>query len=114
MEEASFKTTQRPPKLCPLVGPEFSLTACSQPSAQEGPPGLAQSPGWPVFPLTKRALFCSGRSEEPLEGRVQRAERSAATPSPGTAQPRPLSPDPGDPARPAKGALAWDSGAPAN
>ena len=77
----------------------------------KGPPSLPTSgasllrkghrPG--LFPPHRVcSLFCSGRSEESLERRVQRTKTSTATPRPPTTKPRPPS---ADPACPARGAL---------
>ena len=61
--------------------------------------------------LTTCSLFSSGGSEEPLEGRLQRAKTSAVTPSPSTSKPSPLSPGP---SCPAEGAVPRGLGAPAS
>lgn len=87
-------STRCPPAVCPLVRPEPSLLGA----------GRATSP--------RVSLSCSGRTEEPLEGRVQGAKTSAAgTPRPSAATPSPLSPDPPSPAG---GALASGPRAPAS
>lgn len=88
MEEAPLEHSC-PPPVCPSARPEPSPLLCSL---------LARGPH-------HAPLFRSGRSDERLEGRVQRAKTPAArTPSP---------PAPG-PSSPAGGALPRGPGAPAS